>query len=299
MNSFEETSFESHAGWFEKNYPDKQYRGEVLENNKNTASLNYWLHERLFSLADPLLKADEKWLTVGDAYALDGYYLRRKGCHVTATDIGDAFLSLAKEKEMVHDISVENVENLSFPPNSYDYVFCKEAYHHFPRPFIGVYEMLRVAKKGVVIIEPQDPVLRMPLLLALKNTLTRLYPSLLNKIWKNRFSFETVGNYVYKLSDREMEKLAMGINLPTICFIECNNNYWHKGVENQTTEAGNAEFRKIKRKLWLDNFLCKLGLKPYHVLCVILFKEKPDEEVRRKLKEKGGVVIDLPKNPYL
>ena len=62
----------------------------------------------------------------------------------------------------------------------------------------------------------------MPLLLFLKNVLDLFNPFLINKIWKNRFSWEKVGNYVFKISDREVEKIAMGLGLPCIAFKEMN-----------------------------------------------------------------------------
>ena len=69
--------------------------------------------------------------------------------------------------------------------------------------------MIRVAKKGVILVEPQDPLTKMPLMLAIKNILDRFDPTILQKYWKNRYSFEEVGNYVFRLSDRKMEKIAM------------------------------------------------------------------------------------------
>ena len=48
----------------------------------------------------------------------------------------------------------QNIEKLSPASKSYDFVFCKEALHHLPRPILGLYEMLRVCKHAVIIIEP-------------------------------------------------------------------------------------------------------------------------------------------------
>lgn len=56
--------------------------------------------------------------------------------------------------------SVENAESLSFRDNEFEVAFCKEAYHHFPRPFLALYEMLRVASKAVVLAEPNDQIPR-------------------------------------------------------------------------------------------------------------------------------------------
>src|SRR5690606_39630720 len=66
--------------------------------------------------------------------------------------------------------------------------------------------------KGIVMIEPQDPISRMPFLLFVLNTFSS-YKLVVDRIWKNRFSYEAVGNFVYKTSEREFEKFAAGLNL--------------------------------------------------------------------------------------
>ncbi len=301
-NSFEETSYLSHESWFAKQYPDQEKRLNTIRKwqksiEQNTAE--YWLHERLFALANPLISSKDHWLTVGDGYGFDANYFARKGCKVMATDIGGAFLPLVKEQKLIDDFSVENVEKLSFEDNSFDYVFCKEAYHHFPRAYLGVYEMIRVAKKAIILVEPQDPLTKMPLMLAIKNILDRFDPTILQKFWKNRYSFEEVGNYVFKLSDREMEKIAMGMNLPAIAFKGINNSYWKAGLDTETADARSAAFRKIQSKLRRDNLLCKLGILPYQVLSAVIFKTLPTQETIDKLKNEGYLYYEFPKNPYL
>ncbi len=50
----------------------------------------------------------------------------------------------------------KNMEKLTLKDQSFDLVFVKEAIHHIPRPILAFYEMLRVAKKGIIFIEPQE-----------------------------------------------------------------------------------------------------------------------------------------------
>ena len=38
--------------------------------------------------------------------------------------------------------------------NSVDFVQCKESFHHFPRPMVSFYEMMRVARYGVLCASP-------------------------------------------------------------------------------------------------------------------------------------------------
>ena len=69
----------------------------------------------------------------------------------------------------------------------------------------------------MMMMEPIDIGLKMPVIMWIKNLLDRIDVNLINKIWKNRYSFEAVGNYVYKVSEREIEKAAMGMNMPSDC----------------------------------------------------------------------------------
>ncbi len=301
-SSFEETSYLSHESWFAKQYPDQEKRLNTIRKWQKSIednTIDYWLHQRLFDLANPLINTNDHWLTVGDGYGFDANYFARNGCKVMATDIGGAFLPLVKAQKLIDDFSVENVEKLSFDDNSFDYVFCKEAYHHFPRAYLGVYEMIRVAKKAIILAEPQDPLTKMPLMLAVKNILDRFDPTILQKYWKNRYSFEEVGNYVFKLSDREMEKIAMGMNLPAIAFKGINNSYWKAGLDTEIANNTSAAFRKIQSKLRRDNLLCKLGILPYQVLSAVIFKTLPTRETITKLKNEGYLYYEFPKNPYL
>jgi ubiquinone/menaquinone biosynthesis C-methylase UbiE len=56
-------------------------------------------------------------------------------------------LKIAKDFGFVDEISAENVEKLSFDDNEIDFVLCKESFHHFPRPFMGLCEMLNLRKE--------------------------------------------------------------------------------------------------------------------------------------------------------
>ncbi len=300
-SDFEPLSHKAHETWYDKRYPDETSKAKVLADWKGESkrTINTWLHERMWNLTDALAVPGSSWLTVGDGYGRDAYYLLKRQCTATASDISATFLPLAKAEGLITDYAVENVEHLTYVDNSFDYVLCKESYHHFPRPYLGVYEMLRVCRKGVVLIEPHDPISRMPLLLALRNTLDRINPSLLQRIWKNRYSFEEVGNYVFKLSEREIEKLSMGINLPAVAFKGINNNYYHPSTAPTPAETTSGAFRRIRSKLLRDNLLSRAGLVPYQLLCAIIFKTPPSKESICRLKDNGFTYHALPKNPYL
>lgn len=161
-----------------------------------------------------------------------------------------------------------------------------------------MYEMIRVAKHGVLVIEPQDPVIKMPLLLMLSNLLNR-NAHFLNKLWNNRFSFEPVGNFVYKVSEREFEKLAAGLGLPIIGFKKINPNYWFKGADLVSTERYSKKFFFIRLKKFILDVLVRIKTMPSQVLATVIFKQLPDEFTIALLKKNGYHLVYIPQNPYL
>lgn len=268
---------------------------ERLRPLKENDSVNYQLMLTTLNYLKPFLGEQNTWLTIGDYLGSEANFLLKNGQEALASDLSDVFLKAAKDQNLIKDYEVVNVEKIHFSDDAFEYVFCKEAYHHFPRAFLGLYEMIRVAKKAAILIEPIDILSKIPSLLFVKNVLDKFDPNLINKIWKNRFSFEPVGNYVFKVSERELEKMAMGIAFKRV---NINLSYtqdprYHEVPMNQ------ALWRKIMRKLAFKNNLSKLGITPYNHLICAIFKQAPDQKLREILEKDGYEILDLPKNPYL
>lgn len=258
-----------------------------------------WRYHRIFQVLDPLLKGcpHASWLTIGDGrYGTDARYIKKNGGSVVATDISDILLKEAKEFGHFDEYSQENAESLSFADISFDFVLCKEAYHHFPRPQVALYEMLRVAKVGVVLIEPNDWYANDTLLhfvfIRVKDIIKRL-------LGKNpdKHQFESSGNYAYTVSVREMEKIALGLNYLTIAFKGINDSYV-KGSEDVVPGWNMVTF-KTRAKIAFHNFLSRLGIAPYSILSLIIFKTTLENECLQQLKEDGYKFINLPKNPFI
>lgn len=294
---FEQKSYQRHSQWYDEKYPTHQSRLNLYNRVKpgTRNNIGHWLQQQFFNCLNPLLaQTGNHWLTVGDAYGLDAQYITNHQSRALATDLTTGFLEVAQSQGIIEEYAAENAEQLSFMDNEFDYVLCKEAYHHFPRPYAALYEMIRVARKAIVVIEPQDPVLQMPLLLLLSN----LLPSkLLNWVWKNRFSHEPVGNFVYKTSEREFEKFAAGLNLPLVAFKKLNPNFYFTGAENEALST--AKFARISIKKRFLDLLIQLKLIPAQVLCTIVFKQMPHQTLLSHLKTDGYKVVTIPKNPYV
>lgn len=295
-NNFNLDSYIAHKKHMEKMSNDETEN--YLKRIENKNSIDYWRHERMYELLRPFINHTDKWLTVGDGLGTDANWLIEQGAPVVASDISDDILKESFRKKFITEYKQENAEHLSFSDNSFSYVLCKEAFHHFPRPYIALYEIIRVASKAAMMIEPIDIALKMSSIMWVKNFLDKIDVNLINKVWKNRYSFEEVGNYVYKISEREIEKVALGINLPAIAFKGLHDYYTTK-IDLSEPVSNLKYFKFVKNKIRFRTFLSKLGIIPYQNYCSIIFKELPSDEVKQKLKAVGYKYIELPKNPYL
>ncbi len=158
IKNFQDKSYKQHAEHLKKYTQD----GEKAIHAKTwfeKDTVDAWRHQRMYQVLDPILitEPQSKWLTVGDGrYGKDAKYITEKGGDALATDISKHLLKEAKDLGYITKYKVENAESLTFHDLTFDYVLCKESYHHFPRPMLALYEMLRVAKSGVLLIEPND-----------------------------------------------------------------------------------------------------------------------------------------------
>ena len=259
-----------------------------------------WRFQRMYQALDPILIADPKakWLTIGDGrYGGDAKYILDKGCYAIASDISDDLLKEAKDIGYISGYKKENAESLSFQDSEFDYVFCKESYHHFPRPMLALYEMLRVANKGVLLIEPNDIYIYNKISVILFSNLKNIIKFFLGIDKVNRHNYEEAGNYVFSISRREVEKVALGLNYKVVAFKGINDGYF-PGVEYEKLSENGPLQKKVKRVIKIANLFCKLGLMDYQILTAIIFKRKPSEGLLHQLAIEGFEIILLPDNPH-
>lgn len=313
---FENQSYNSHMN---------SWRDDLLSENRRkvhelwfrTDTADYWRHARMYEAARSFLHHPAwQWVTIGDGrFGLDSVRLRRMGIEsVLATDIGGALLEDAKQRGIIDDYRVENAERLSFADGSVDVVFCKESYHHFPRPPVALYEMLRIARKAVILVEPRDYVIDRPATrpigpVGLIKGLGKWLSGRLGVAGRpipiaRRYSlgdlphYEDSGNYQYTVSSREMEKVALGLNLPTLALKGLNDCYDPEGGTAAASDESPV-FRAMKETIDKADRNAERGNGSTGLLMVILFLEPPDEKVRECLHRDDWLVSDLPRNPYL
>jgi len=267
----------------------------------NKGTLNYWRHERMINKVKPLINYNKKrtWLTIGDGrHGSDGIMLKTLGAkNITCSDISIDLLALAKKKKFIKKYSKQNAENLKFKSSTFDYVFCKESFHHFSKPYLALYEMFRVSKKGVILIEPSDEIIEKGFF----NFIYRFIRFLMNQT-NSGDGFEEVGNYVYKISKREIAKFLLGMNYRHLAIYGLNDAYC-EGIEFINIKCNKLESIKkkflIKFKIIVKNFLCRIGImKPALMIC-ILFKDLPSSKLLMLLNRNGWDISEFKKNPFL
>ena len=276
------------------------YKNSSCFLEKNTT--NNWRHERFYKPLLPIFNfyKSDAWLTVGDGrYGSDTQRLNAYGVkNVLTTDISDTLLKIAKKEGAIKEYAKENAEHLSFGDDEFDFSLCKESFHHFPRPWVAVYEMLRVSRKGVVFIEPLDQFdgwsmvewffFRLKIFLK-KNILKRA--DIMHR-------YEEGGNYVYNFSTKEFEKLAVALNFSMVCFCKINDQYI-LGVEDENVKENGPLFKKIRKNILINDVLCRLKIKKHGVVLSILFKDLPQRSLTNLLIKNGFIIKELPRNPHI
>ena len=254
------------------------------------SSLDYWRHNRIRNSIKALITntKNKKWITIGDGrFGTDANFLLTSGCsNVTATDISEELLAIGARKKFITRYAAQNAEKITYKDDSFDYALCKEAYHHFPRPVIALYEMLRISKYGIVLIEPNDQAnIQIPFI----NSFTQ------------KHQFESIGNYVYSLSRHEIEKIMLGIGLRFYAF-KGVNDYYIEGIEDCPQKNGSFKQHlnrlKLKTIIWVKDVLPSLHLKNSNLISIIIFKQEPQAKLLSSLIKDGFKFKTLPLNPY-
>lgn len=281
---------------------DPDQRKIALTWLKQDDTFDRWRHDRMYSLLLPFIEGAQEasWLTVGDGrYGTDANALLKMGAkNVHCSDISDTLLSMGAAEGFINQFSVQNAESLTFSDNNFDYVLCKEAYHHLPRPHIALHEMFRVARKAVILIEPRDNHIDKGNL----NWILNLMKVMLRRGGNSdSYAFEPVGNFVFSLSERECEKILLGMNYRFVAFHGLNDVY-EPGVEfiklSTHNKTEKRRIAKLKAELLLLNFLTRVGLRKSGLMLSVLFKGEPDRGLLLNLKRYGWKVKELPRNPY-
>lgn len=225
------------------------------------------------------------WLTVGDGrHAFEARFLMKHGAgQVLPSNYDPTLLKEAQRLGYIEKYAEENLEKLSFADDSFDFVCCKDTLHHLLRPYLGLYEMLRVAREGIFLIEPFDH----------SFAASALYQTRPDAPYHD-FE-EEAGNYVYSFSERELEKLcvshgwrclaARGVNI-----IQGN------GIDNTSTDP--RDLRLQRARVERSEHLAAKGKGAWVNQASLLLRHLPSDPLRAALRAAGYQVLDLPCNPH-
>jgi ubiquinone/menaquinone biosynthesis C-methylase UbiE len=255
-------------------------------------TVDAWRHNRMLECTVPLLTEwpSSRWITVGDGnFGSDAFFLQNHGVAVTATSISSNTLSIAHANGWINAYAVENAECLSLEDNAVDFVLCKEALHHFPRPPVGFYEMLRVARNAVVLIEPVEAAWR-PL-----SSLKTFAKSVLRG--DSDGQFEPSGNFVYRLSVREVFKMLTALGYPCLAWKGINDCYIPR-LKTACAKQRSAGWLFTRIGIAAQDALCNVRLLNFGLAEIICFKQEPAMSFLTSLKRRGFTVVNLPRNPY-
>ncbi|GMV78686.1 MAG: hypothetical protein AMXMBFR79_18160 [Chitinophagaceae bacterium] len=89
----------------------------------------------------------------------EGIYFLNKGFEdVTSSDFSESSLENATKLDYSGKLKtlLMNAEEINLPDKSYDLVIVQDGLHHLPRPPLGFTEMLRISRKGIIVIEPYE-----------------------------------------------------------------------------------------------------------------------------------------------
>jgi SAM-dependent methyltransferase len=273
-------------------------------------TLDRWRHHRMLDPIKPLISAQTSWLTLGDGrYGTDAHFILANGGKAHATDLSDKLLKIGSEAGFIGSYGAENAEQLSFADDCFDYVLIKDSFHHFPRPWLALYEAFRVCRQAVILIEPNDDeshwrTAPLSALTAIGRAAKRWARKVIGKnvVYPHSYWFEDVGNFVYCINPQELEKFLLGIHKRHIATLGLNDAY-EPGVEfislANPTEADQAVIKRVQSSIQKQDRLCRLGLASPGMLLAALFKRPPSDSLADQLTAKGWFLKELPENPHL
>lgn len=147
--------------------------------------------------------------------------------------------------------------------------------------------MLRVARRGVMLIEPMD---NPKLLDSLKTLIKKVIRG------DTEMRFEPSGNFIYRIQIGELAKLmtAMG----KVIAVKRFNDFYLPRLARAPANTWNGAI-VTRLGVRVQDVLCWLGLLGYGLCGAIAFKDVPDPGVLAALRADGFQVLNLPKNPYV
>jgi SAM-dependent methyltransferase len=150
-----EATVETVRGFWELHINNEYYTEEKRASEayfREIEDRRYRFHYHLRALFSALRGSHGKLLEVGCGIGVDSIQLARCGFEVTAVDLTENALVVARDFAAHHGVSVDfrlgNAEGLEFPDETFDVVYSFGVLHHTPDIEKAVAEVHRVLKPG-------------------------------------------------------------------------------------------------------------------------------------------------------
>ena len=82
------------------------------------------------------------------------FFVNHGFADVTNTDFSSNALQVCQRRDPRLKTHLLNAEAMDFDDRSFDLVVVQDGLHHLPRPVLGLNEMVRVARRAVIVLEP-------------------------------------------------------------------------------------------------------------------------------------------------
>ena len=199
-----------------------------------------------------LISHDSTILTLCSGEGMEGSILCDLGFkNVTVSDISENGVQASLDRDSRLNAIVLNAQDVNLADGSYDVLIVQDGLHHLQSPVQGFTEMLRVASKGIIFLEPH----------------VSLVGQIIGTQWEQNGS---AINYVFRWNKSIVEQVASSYLGPN-SFHNLSFSFWHH----------NPFFEKISNTLG-----AKIGL-----LVIRLIKRTLDFSLGRFGNQFCGLVI--------
>ncbi|MHC5058762.1 MAG: class I SAM-dependent methyltransferase [Planctomycetota bacterium] len=220
-------------------------------------------------------------LTVGDGKGgKEAAFVKRLGHHAVASDVCADVLAEAKRRGIIDEFREEDAEALSCANESFDYVLVKETLHHLTRPYLALYETLRVASRGVIVIEPRtDLGVGFGLRACFRYILGRLFrvcslpkaAALPKPVYE-----EPAGNFCFCFHPYDLAQVAIAAGCEAYAWAH-TRTYWEPDCERIKGEELEALIKREAERM-------EGGREAFPMLAFIMFKEQPSADSAAALR---------------
>jgi ubiquinone/menaquinone biosynthesis C-methylase UbiE len=221
--------------FFEKNFDQGMERWKFHD---TTNPVVRYVRDRRLNLVISILSkqlggdlSDFSALSICGGVGGEASFLRRAGFGtVTNSDFSENALEVCRRRDPELETLCLNAEAIDQDDNSHDVVIVQDGLHHLPRPVLGFNEMLRVAKRAVVVLEPH----------------AGLAGRFLGREWEEH---EGVFNYVFRWDRKLLAQATRSQVLKRSCTILSHQIWDHSGcVHKIVRPLGNGKWSLLAVK---------------------------------------------------